>query len=146
MPIKNIITLQREFYGHQVSVAGQRAQTFTQTGKVLVTIPSGFSAAEATVSVSFVNTYVEEPCFTCGAVLDSDSDLTQGSFPTASACVYQWDTINPPDAVAGGVDPSLFAYTGAEIAIVVSGTDSQGIWVHYSFVGIGLSFPAPPLT
>lgn len=142
MPIKSLSTLQREFYGHQVSVASQRAQTFTQTGKVLVTIPSGFTAAEASVSVTFVNTYVEEPCFTCGAVLDIGSGLTDGSFPTASACVYQWDTINPPDAVQGAVDPSLFAYTGAEIAIVVSGTDSQGIWVHYSFVGVGLAFPA----
>lgn len=142
MPIKSINTLQREFYGHQRSIASQRSQTFTQTGKVAVTIPVGFTTAEATVTVTFVNTLIEEPCFTCGAVLDPGQVLTAGSYPTSSAIVYSWNTIDPPDAIPGA-DPSLFAYTGANVGIVVSGVAGMVVWVHYSFVGIGLSFPAP---
>jgi hypothetical protein len=67
-----------------------------------------------------------------------------GSYPTCSAVVYAWNTISPPDAIPGA-DPSLYAYTGADLAIVVSGTPTQQIWVHYSFVGTGLAFPAPAL-
>lgn len=140
--MKSLASMQRAYYGHQRQMAAQGAQTFTQTGKVLVTIPVGFTAAEASVTVSFVNTYTEEPCFTTGMALVANQPLIAGQYPTGSAVVYAWTTIDPPDA-APGTDPTLYCYTGAKLAIVVSGSPGQQIWVHYSFIGTGLSFPAP---
>ena len=136
--------MQREFYSHQVQMTGQRAKTYTQTGKVLVTIPAGFTAAEASVTVTFVNILTEEPCFTYGMALELNQPLIAGQYPTCSAVVYAWNTIDPPDAIPGA-DPSLYSYTGANLAIVVSGSPGQSLWVHYSFVGTGLAFPAPAL-
>jgi hypothetical protein len=142
--MNSLESLQRSFYSRQRNFANQQSQTFNQTGKTSITIPSGSQAAEATFDVSFWNTYTEQPCFTSGMALDSSSSLVVGQFPTCTATVYNWDTLAPPN-ILPGADPSLFSYVGASLAVVVSGSSNQVIWVHYSFVGQGLSIPAPAM-
>jgi hypothetical protein len=120
--------------------AAQVAQFYDQTGKVSFTVSSGSTtpvagssyAIEGTVSVTFVQTFIEEPLFTFGAALDTNQSVTTGAFPTVSAVVSAWNV-----SVVGASS----AYAGATIAFVASGTDGLKMHLHYSFRGKALSFP-----
>lgn len=133
--MRNIQGLQQEFYDIRHRLNAQAARTVTQTGKALIIIPDGATAAEALFPITFFNVFVDEPAFTSGLALDVNQLLTDGSYPTATACVATWTTVL-------NASPGL-SYSGATIAVVVTGTALQQLWVHYSFTGIGLSIPAP---
>lgn len=133
--MRTIQGLQQEFYDVRNRLNAQAAQTYHQTGKALIVIPADATAAEALFPVTFWNIFTDEPCFTSGCALDVNQPLTAGSYPTSSACVYTWTTVL--DASPG------LSYQGATIAVVVTGTALQRIWVHYCFTGVALSIPAP---
>lgn len=133
--MRTIAGLQQEFYDIRKRLNAMAAQTYTQTGRALIIIPDGATACEASFPVTFWNVFTDQPAFTSGAALDDNQPLTSGSYPTGNACVYTWTTLE-------NASPGK-SYTGATLAVVVTGESGQRVWVHYSFTGTALSMPAP---
>jgi hypothetical protein len=114
-------------------IAAQRGQIYNQTGTILV---SGVgSATEAVAVVAFVNVFIEEPTFTYGWALKPGQSVTAGNFPTGSAFVMEWK--NPSSTTP------FLTYEGCTVGMVTSGVDGQQFYLHYTFSGRALGYPAP---
>ena len=52
----------------------------------------GIGETKTTTAIEFAVSFVHEPSFTCGTVLDSP--LVTGQYPRAHAGVYDWHVVN----------------------------------------------------
>lgn len=86
-----------------------------------------------TAEVNFPVKFQERPSVSFGGELGAGSPVTAGSFPTISVVVGQWK-ISP-----------LYShqyYEGATLVIVVGGTVTQTMTVHFQAEGKALVSPA----
>lgn len=91
-------------------------------GRILVV-----NSGEASVFIPFPVEFCERPNFNYGGELDENHRPLAGSFPTISAVVIDWQR--------KGMIPETFDgyFTGATVAVVTTGQDTQHMWLHYSF-------------
>jgi len=105
---------------------------------------------EATVDIRFPVIYIEPPIFQFGGELAEGSSLVQGTFPTISAIVSQWE-IDEPDLDLFGQSLRIW-YRGATLAIVTTGPPDTDVYLHWTFTGRAVSNPVagsetvPPIT
>jgi hypothetical protein len=115
----------------------QRVQIYDQVGKIAIVAQT--TADETLCTVSFVNTFIEEPLFTYGSSWDNDPPYqarprpTPGAYPTLSATVHRW--------IMSSTGP-IPAYVGCVLGVVTTGSATQVLKLHYSFRGRALSVPA----
>lgn len=114
-------------------ISDQQVQYRSQVGKIEIITAS--AADETLATIKFTLVFVDEPTFTFGAALETNQTYTPGKMPTASAIVVDWQTY---------VQGPTTSYLGARLGVVTTGEAGKKIWLHYSFAGQALSFPAGP--
>lgn len=113
-------------------IQNQQVQHRDQVGKQLITTTT--NGDEFVFTVPFVLVFIEQPTPAFGYSLDTNQSYTVGKMPTAQAMVHSWEEI---------IEGPSTSYLGARIGVVTTGEPGQRIWVHYTFSGQALSFPAP---
>lgn len=109
----------------------QQVRVYDQVGTTQISLPTsgglqGVVTAEALVTITFTQTFIEKPVFTFGSELSTNQAATSGSFPQLSATVHRWVT-----------SPAGYStlYEGAVLGVVASGALGLAINLHYSFSG-----------
>jgi hypothetical protein len=120
----------------QEQALAQMGSTYDQQGFLQVT-----GTGEALTNVAFDFPFVEKPIFTWGAEMCDGSGVVIGSFPTITVVVTAWITIIVPGNSIGLLAASGVVYHGAVLAMVITGTPNQSMWIHYDFNGSALAFP-----
>jgi len=82
---------------------------------------------EALFDINFPVTFMEIPSFSFGGELDGNLAPVQGEFPTISAIVVKWNTVEKI--------PGHFHYKGATLCVVTTGTTGHRIWIHWHMEG-----------
>jgi len=94
---------------------------------------------EATVETYFPVSFIRPPTFTWGGELSANSYAESGSFPTVSAVVNQW-IIDEPDLEVYGSNARQY-FRGASLACVITGSATQRLILHWTFMGTALTNP-----
>lgn len=108
--------------------------------QVKVTRVSGrvrvIGTGEVTVDVDFPVRFREIPIFLSGSTLGDNYTPAAGRFPTLNATVVNW--VKRDEVTEGGFGGY---YVGATIAIVVSGSTDQHIWLNWCMEGKAVRNP-----
>lgn len=88
---------------------------------------------EVAKDIVFPVSFIQEPMFFSGGVLEDNQQVVAGQLPTFSGVVLSWVTEkHGPDTVL---------YTGCRIAAVFTGQTGQKGWVNWHFIGTALVNP-----
>lgn len=94
-------------------------------------------AGETRVLVAFPIWFTARPLFTYGFAMDTDFRVEDGNFPVGLAVVNQWHIERKTGGTTG-------YFTGAELAVRITGRGDQQIWLNWKMEGPALRNPVQP--